>query len=658
MAIGHFAVRGHSRAKGHTVAGAFAYRGGTELRCPRTGILHDYRHKGGVLYSKILSAVVTPLTASVPVLVAGLEGAEKRKDAQILRDLQYAVPDELSVANAIVLTGTFSLRTSARYETPVYCALHGPTEPSDGDRRNLHGHTLLPTRRINENGVFGEKLTELDRAPASRAEVLWLRKTWEECANEMLASLGLTARVDVGRRADGDPAPTLGPERTGLERRAQKRRAREGGDPDAETCTHGVPIADLVRNGNAVTETGHRLAQHGSRRRRRLRERVRRQGDTAADLLSPVPALPSVTEPALAPLVPPPALAPLPAVPLVTKPTLAPLIPPPALAPLPAVPLVTKPTLAPLVPPPALAPLPAVPLVTKPTLAPLIPPPALAPLPAVPLVTKPTLAPLVPPPALAPLPAVPLVTKPTLAPLVPPPALAPLPAVPLVTKPTLAPLVVGPWPVLVERVARVTSALHHLLHVAPARLAMRRLQTQLRTLPPVNPTPAEIADAHEYLDTDRGGGALAAVVDEIGRQRFGGGWESGEWSDEAKARQRSIAQRLHDPLRFVRVVDAASSARCAAVLLDQALVTVAHSTLGQCAPPRRPADGPEQDEDKLNAWQRTTATTRAAWTTLVPTLVARVRALITPIEVLTQRVRRQAAEVQAAAEAADRTRDG
>ena len=46
MAIGHIAVRAHSRANGHSAAAALAYRFGLALTCSRTGERHDFSRRG------------------------------------------------------------------------------------------------------------------------------------------------------------------------------------------------------------------------------------------------------------------------------------------------------------------------------------------------------------------------------------------------------------------------------------------------------------------------------------------------------------------------------------------------------------------------------------------------------------------------------------
>ena len=261
MAIGHIAVRTHKRGAGHSAAAVLAYRHGTALACPRTGEVHDYTRRSGVARCGTVAAVDTPLTQSLDALVAGIEGAERRRDSRISRDVQVALPCELSEPQNYELTQAFAKALAERYHTLASWAVHRPHRNDDGDLRNVHAHIVIPTRALDETGQLGRKLVELDHPKQSRDEIKAIRLLWEETANATLIEAGVSARVDVGRREDGDPAPTLGPTHAAVERKARRQRGHR---------TTGVPVAELVADGQSVTGRGRRLEKH--ERRRRIRE--------------------------------------------------------------------------------------------------------------------------------------------------------------------------------------------------------------------------------------------------------------------------------------------------------------------------------------------------------------------------------------------------
>ena len=595
MAIGHVAVRSHSRSKGHTAAAGLAYRCGVALLCPRTGVQHDYSHRRGVAAHGILAPVPTPLKKSLAALSWGIEAAEKRSDSKIGRDLQVALPHELALKDKILVTKLFTKRLTKRYKTVAAWAVHVPTARSDGDPRNTHAHVWMATRELNEEtGALENKLLQLDERPQSRTEIREIRLLWERTVNKMLVKRYIDARVDVGRRADGDPAPTLGAARTGLERRARTRRARARalarGEPEPESCTHGVAVADLVRDGGAVTGTGHRLAQHGSRRRRRRRVRIE-QAVSAEPYLGPV-----LEELVLAPE-PAPVVTALPAI----EPTrtLNSVTPEPA---------------------PSVTALPAV----EPSreLLSVTPEPA-------PTVTA--LPPIKPGRALV-----------TVAPQ-PAPSVTALPAIgphrELVRiTPEPAPQPVGPrW----QLIARIRSLRDLLTVVVPARAAHARLRQTRSAQKRARPDPTETAAVHAYWKTDYGGGGtLLQALQHIAHTRFGHNWESGQWDRDAAQRRQAIADRLHSPPHGPRVTQCATAAQYAAVVLDRYLVEVSRKTFGQCAPPRRPADPePGESDAELQAWRQATEAAAAAWNDQSLTITKDLFTAIFTAEVLAQRQR-------------------
>ena len=331
MAIGHIAVRTHKRGAGHCAAAVLAYRHGTALVCPRTGEIHDYTRRSGVARCGTVAVVDTPLTQSLDALVAGIEGAERRRDSRISRDVQVALPCELSEPQNYELTQAFAKALAKRYHTLASWAVHRPHRNDDGDPRNVHAHIVIPTRTLDKTGQLGRKLVELDHPKQSRDEIKAIRLLWEETANAALIEAGVSARVDVGRREDGDPAPTLGPTHAAIERKAKRRRGHR---------TAGVPVAELVTDGQSVTGRGRRLEEHEHRRR----HRQGREQNTATRLLTPNEGLSDAGEVVLESLeappkperVPPPAVRPdqaLGATTAVRAPPKPERVPPPAVRP-------------------------------------------------------------------------------------------------------------------------------------------------------------------------------------------------------------------------------------------------------------------------------------------------------------------------------------
>ena len=103
MAIGHVAVRTHTRRRGHTAAAALAYRAGLALRAP-SGRTYDYTqrdHDDEVLGALIVGVNPDSPLADWQTLADTVEDAERRTNSQIGRDVQFALPAELDTRDAV-----------------------------------------------------------------------------------------------------------------------------------------------------------------------------------------------------------------------------------------------------------------------------------------------------------------------------------------------------------------------------------------------------------------------------------------------------------------------------------------------------------------------------------------------------------------------------
>ena len=253
MAIGHIAVRVHSRKRGHTVAAALAYRCGLNLRCERTGEHFDFRRRAARSEIAATGFVGTAAPGRYPpgrmqrvaqVFADAVENAERRSNSAILRDVQMALPHELVAEDRIALTERFAARISDRYNVPAAFAVHAP-DPV-GDARNHHAHIAFPTRDRD-----GKKLRVLDDRKTGPAEIKVIRDLWEALANEALVAANLSPDVDTGRRLN--PQPTLGSAPTAIERRHRRTR---------ELPYEGKSVARFCADGHNVTGAGRRLERH------------------------------------------------------------------------------------------------------------------------------------------------------------------------------------------------------------------------------------------------------------------------------------------------------------------------------------------------------------------------------------------------------------
>ena len=270
MAIARIAVRIHSRSRGHSVAAAWAYRSGQFFRCSRTGETHDYRPRWGQRSDEVYRGIAWPraITSTPAVardeqtLVDAIEGAERRRDATILRDIQLALADELPIEVLPELVEEKARELADRYHTIAMWAIH-PPEPR-GERRNIHAHIVLCTRKLDSMGNgFGGKLRILDERRTGAHEIVWMRNRWCELTNGRLARAGSEARIYPGRRLDAPPMPTI-PRR--YIARAHMRAARRERLAARREGRKAVPIrtrvAELARSGNPANRAMGEIATH------------------------------------------------------------------------------------------------------------------------------------------------------------------------------------------------------------------------------------------------------------------------------------------------------------------------------------------------------------------------------------------------------------
>lgn len=213
--------------------GAAAYRSGDVLAGDDGAVVHDYSRKAGVVHSEILAPDDAPVWMhDRERLWNAVEASEKRKDAQLAREIQLALPRGLSRDDQLELVRGFAQSQLVARGMVVDVALHD-TRARDGQRQP-HAHLLLTMRRIEPEARLGFGTKE--RAWNGKELLQGWRETWAEEVNRALERQHVAERVDhrtleaqrrdaVGQgdwqRAaalDREPEPKLGYAAAALER--------------------------------------------------------------------------------------------------------------------------------------------------------------------------------------------------------------------------------------------------------------------------------------------------------------------------------------------------------------------------------------------------------------------------------------------------------
>jgi ATP-dependent exoDNAse (exonuclease V) alpha subunit len=186
MAIYHLSAKIISRKAGQSVVASAAYRSASEIHDERLGLNFDFTRKRGVEHTEIVAPAGAPAwVLDRSKLWNAVEGAEKRKDAQLAREIELALPVELKRDEQLALLRDFVQQQFVSKGMVADFAIHRDNP------ENPHAHVLLTLRALTPEG-FGAK----ERAWNDRSELMSWRAGWEEVTNAHLAQAGLSVRID------------------------------------------------------------------------------------------------------------------------------------------------------------------------------------------------------------------------------------------------------------------------------------------------------------------------------------------------------------------------------------------------------------------------------------------------------------------------------
>jgi ATP-dependent exoDNAse (exonuclease V) alpha subunit len=190
MAIFHLSVKVISRASGRSAVAAAAYRGGERLHDERLDRDHDFTNKSGVVHSEIMLPENAPEhLADREKLWNAVEAAEVRKDAQLAREVEFAIPRELTQQQGIELARDFAQAEFVERGMIADLNVHWDIGP-DGQPKP-HAHVMLTMREVGKDG-FGAKVRDWNKTELVEQ---W-RERWADYVNQRLAELDIDTRID------------------------------------------------------------------------------------------------------------------------------------------------------------------------------------------------------------------------------------------------------------------------------------------------------------------------------------------------------------------------------------------------------------------------------------------------------------------------------
>ena len=186
MAIFSMRIQVIGRSAGRSATAAAAYRSGEQIEDQRTGQVHDYTGKSDIYGNEILLPEGAPERLGDRVTLWNeVERGEKRKDAQLSREVMIALPAELSHWQKQALAREYVQSEFVSEGMIADIGYH------DFDSHNPHAHIMLTMRSVDQEG-FGKKKREWNKRPAIAAH----RQAWAEHANQALERAGYAERID------------------------------------------------------------------------------------------------------------------------------------------------------------------------------------------------------------------------------------------------------------------------------------------------------------------------------------------------------------------------------------------------------------------------------------------------------------------------------
>ena len=175
IAIYHLSVQIISRSDGRSSIAAAAYRSGTKIDSEWDGLTYDFTKKHWIEHSEILLPAHAPKSfKDRSVLWNSVEQAEKSGTAQLAREVEIALPAELSLPKQCELIRSYvnenfvskGMCADISIHNPPITNSHGAPIDISGNKtknkekmifQNPHAHIMLTMRALNEQGKWQPK---------------------------------------------------------------------------------------------------------------------------------------------------------------------------------------------------------------------------------------------------------------------------------------------------------------------------------------------------------------------------------------------------------------------------------------------------------------------------------------------------------------------
>jgi Ti-type conjugative transfer relaxase TraA len=190
MAIYHLSAKVISRSNGRSATSAAAYRSGEKIYDERQGRFFYFPEKDkNVVFSEIMApANAAEWLRDRERLWNAVEQMEKRKDSQLAKEIEIALPKELSLAENVVLLKEYVKEQFVENGLVADVNIHD----QDRGNENVHAHIMLTMRRVVDGQFDVKKARDLNKKDILHK---W-REEWANKVNHHLALNGHNLHID------------------------------------------------------------------------------------------------------------------------------------------------------------------------------------------------------------------------------------------------------------------------------------------------------------------------------------------------------------------------------------------------------------------------------------------------------------------------------
>jgi ATP-dependent exoDNAse (exonuclease V) alpha subunit len=185
MAIYHLSTKIIGRSENRSAVASAAYRAGEKLHDERLGRSFEFQRSERVAHTEIIAPAHAPEWVSDrSKLWNSVEANERRKDAQLSREFEVALPNELPLRMQKELLANWLREQVTPYGLVADVAIH---KKPIGEEQNDHAHVMTTFRSIEADGSWSKTK---DRSLNTNEQLEQWRASWADHVNAALKEAG------------------------------------------------------------------------------------------------------------------------------------------------------------------------------------------------------------------------------------------------------------------------------------------------------------------------------------------------------------------------------------------------------------------------------------------------------------------------------------